>query len=109
MCFLILIPLTIVAVLGNASVKTEHDVFNVTLGKTLSIPVTGRPLPAIVLENSGSISKCQLKGGMLEFGPVELSDHGITYSITASNCFNSVTESFAVNVLSKCWPVWWDV
>ena len=45
--------------------------------------------------------KCQLKGDILQIGPVEESDYG-AYSITASNCFGSATESFTIDVLDQC-------
>ena len=79
-------------------------VLKIRLGRTVDIPVTGLPVPTVILrKNNTNSDKCQSKGDILQFGPAEKSDHGITYSITAWNCFNSVTESFVADVLSKCW------
>jgi hypothetical protein len=77
--------------------------FRVRIKESVNIPVTGLPFPAVELKNSATtvgIDRCQLKGDMLELGPVELSDHDVTYTLTASNCFNSITASFTIDVLT---------
>jgi hypothetical protein len=91
----------------NVSVTVNASTFRVQYNRSVGIPVTGLPTPTVVLKDSAnfSIDRYQLKGDMLMFGPVELSDHGITYSLTVFNCFHSVTASFAIDVLSKLSPV----
>jgi hypothetical protein len=63
--------------------------------------VTGAPVPAVVLKKNGtdivSKSKYQLENGILKFGPVGDFDSGL-YLLTASNCFNTVTETININV-----------
>ena len=77
----------------------------VRVGASLSNPVTvtGVPNPTCCLKKDGDLSvKCQ--PDILQLDPAEESDHG-RYSVVVSNCFNSDTESFVVDVLSKCWLV----
>ena len=75
----------------------------VRVGASLNNPVTvtGVPNPTCCLKKNDDLSvKCQ--PDILQLDPAEESDHG-TYSVAASNCFNSDMESFVVDVLSKHW------
>jgi hypothetical protein len=85
----------------NASATVDGSTLRVQYNRSADIHVTGLPFPTVVLRNSSNVTvdRCQLKDGMLAFGPVELSDHGLTYNLTVSNCFQSFTASFAIDVL----------
>ena len=93
--------------IANASITFGTvRLFKVNRGGSLDISVTGLPVPKIVFKKTNAVvnsGKWQLMGNVFKYGPLEESDYG-TYSITASNCFNSVTEIITVDVLSKCWP-----
>ena len=92
-------------VLANAKVTVGVGrLFKVRLGSSVDITVAGLPVPTVLLKkNNADVNsdKCQLKGDILQISPVEESDYG-AYSITASNCFGSATESFTIDVLSQC-------
>ena len=89
-------------VLANVSVTVGMEgMLKVRVGASLNNPVnvTGVPNPTCCLKKNDDLSvKCPRD--ILQLDPAEESDHG-TYSVAASNCFNSDTESFVVDVLSK--------
>ena len=74
---------------------TRHGTVNIT------VDVTGVPVPTVSLKKNGtdlvSKDKYQLENGVLRFGPAGDYDSGL-YSLTASNCFNTVTEMININV-----------
>ena len=68
--------------------------------------VSGVPDPVVELQKDGmavssdKYNNYELENGVLRLSHVNESDSG-NYTIKASNCFNSASETLTLNVLSK--------
>ena len=98
-----MLPLFLNSAYVSMSLANDRHAFNVRRGHymNISIIVTGSPFANVVLKKNAVDVGSDVylrRDGIMQFGPL---DESVTYSIVATNCFNSVSKSLFINVQSK--------
>ena len=83
--------------------ENKEDIISIRPGQrqAISFNVTGNPTPTILVTKNGvdqGSTVFKLEDGILQFTPVDAS---VIYSVTATNCFNSVSGKLYINTQSQ--------